>query len=452
MPRLTLRIIAACWIATSCRGDNNLRRLDTTSSTHVYMDSMPELKSRSDLINKSPLHKEHVHEVIFVVQQQNMDELTAILHDVSDPESPNYGQHMSGEQITSMTMNPIAREAVVNYLHASGAIVTAESLDNEFITAKAPIRVWEKVLNTEFFTFQQEQIDGDIEEHIRAEEYSIPLELYEHVDCVLNTIEMPIRLTTKPVSYEVALPSPKKGRFAAQTTYHGYVTPPVIRSYYNLSDNQGSDSSTQAIFGGRFDYLVSNDLAKFQSLDDIEIDQPAIDINGHIVTDISEVPAGSDCGEGNLDTQYIIGVSHGSPTTYWSWQVSLAGWLIAVADTIDPPLVLSISYGGNEKFISPAEYRVFSRMAIKLGVRGITIVVASGDDGAVNFEARGNLGKCGYFPVFPASNPYVLSVGATSVSLYSHTQPKHYTSMTPSSQHYFQPHLLHIIPSRLLRL
>ena len=420
MPRPTLRILATCWIAIYCRGDSNLRRIETSGSTHVFMDSMPELKSRSDLIKKTSLHKDHVHEVIFVVQQQNMDELTAILHDISDTESPNYGHHMSGEQINAMTMNPIARDAVVTYLHASGATVTSESLDNEFITANAPIRVWEEVLRAEFFKFQQRQIDGAIEEHIRAEEYSIPRELSEHVDCVLNTIEMPIRLTTKPVQYEVPIPAPeKKERFAKQVNYFGYVTPPVIRNYYNMSDNHGSDSSTQAVFGGRLDYLVTKDLAKFQSLDDVYIDQPALDITGHIVSDISEVPAGSDCGEGNLDTQYIIAISHGSPTTYWSWQVSLAGWLISVADTIDPPLVLSISYGANEKYISPAEFRVFSRMAIKLGVRGITIVVASGDDGAVNFESRGDLSKCGYFPVFPASNPYVLSVGATSVSLSS---------------------------------
>ena len=143
MPRPTLRILATCWIAIYCRGDNNLRRLETSGATHVFMDSMLELKSRSDLIKKTSLHKDHVHEVIFVVQQQNMDELTAILHDVSDTESPNYGHHMSGEQITAMIMNPIARDAIVTYLHASGATVTSGSLDNEFITANATIRVWE---------------------------------------------------------------------------------------------------------------------------------------------------------------------------------------------------------------------------------------------------------------------------------------------------------------------
>lgn len=55
-----------------------------------------------------------------------------------------------------------------------------------------------------------------------------------------------------------------------------------------------------------------------------------------------------------------------------------------------------------------------STEASKLGVQGVTILVASGDDGALSSTAVGNPGNCGYSPLFPASSPYVLSVGATS--------------------------------------
>ena len=419
MLRSALQILVTFSPALYIQGDSNLRHQSTSrglrTNTHVFMDNMPELSLRSDLIKRIPLSKDHVHELVFVVQQLNIDELTRILHDVSDPHSPNYGHHMSGEQVNSMTMNPDARDAIVAYLHSNGATVTSETLNSEYITANAPISLWEEVLDTEFFTFHQEQLDGKIEEHVRAEKYSVPSELYQHLDCVFNTIEMPVKLT-KSVTYPVTLPKKVSSRFA-ESYFPGYVSPPVIRRYYNMSWNHGSSDSTQAIFGGRLDYLNTADLEKFQNLDpDVHINQPALNINGHMVTDRSQMPADGDWGEGNLDTQYIISVSYDSPTTYWSWQVSLAGWLISVSNTVDPPLVLSISYGANEKYISPAELRVFSSMAIKLGVRGITIVVASGDDGAVNFESRGGvLSKCGYFPVFPASNPYVVSVGGTEV-------------------------------------
>ena len=53
--------------------------------------------------------------------------------------------------------------------------------------------------------------------------------------------------------------------------------------------------------------------------------------------------------------------------------------------------------------------------AIKLGVMGVSIVASSGDDGANSYEARGNKANCGYNPVWPASCPFITSVGSTQV-------------------------------------
>eukprot|EP01042_Synura_sphagnicola_P036462 gene36462-biopygen6382 len=49
----------------------------------------------------------------------------------------------------------------------------------------------------------------------------------------------------------------------------------------------------------------------------------------------------------------------------------------------------------------------FNVEAMKLGVMGTTIVVATGDNGA-----NGD-GSCGYDTSFPATSPYVTAVGAT---------------------------------------
>merc|ERR1712195_346641 len=53
---------------------------------------------------------------------------------------------------------------------------------------------------------------------------------------------------------------------------------------------------------------------------------------------------------------------------------------------------------------------------IKLGLMGVAVMAATGDDGVAGQEARPNLqGKsaCGYNPSYPASSPYVTAVGAT---------------------------------------
>jgi tripeptidyl-peptidase-1 len=56
---------------------------------------------------------------------------------------------------------------------------------------------------------------------------------------------------------------------------------------------------------------------------------------------------------------------------------------------------------------------------MKLGLMGTTIVVAAGDDGAPGWYARTDLTQCRYAVMFPASCPYITSIGATMVSAQS---------------------------------
>ena len=56
---------------------------------------------------------------------------------------------------------------------------------------------------------------------------------------------------------------------------------------------------------------------------------------------------------------------------------------------------------------------MFAVEAKKLGIRGVSIIVASGDDGANSFLARTNKSACGLSPSFPATCPWVVAVGAT---------------------------------------
>ena len=75
--------------------------------------------------------------------------------------------------------------------------------------------------------------------------------------------------------------------------------------------------------------------------------------------------------------------------------------------------MLSVSYGGPEIFRAASELNLFSTTMIKLGAMGVTVLASSGDDGAPNYIVQGKPELCGFWPGFPASNPYVLSVGAT---------------------------------------
>jgi tripeptidyl-peptidase I len=381
--------------------------------THIFKESIPHLSSRADLLKGDRVHHAHTHEVVFMIRQRNMDELTRKLEDVSDPSSPNYGQHMTMNEVVAMTANPEGLVAVTSYLVRNGATIVSETLHGEYVTAAAPIAVWEKVLNTEFFTFHQTQVDGRIEALVRAESYSIPRELGAHVMHVMNTIDTPLMTHSSSRTTPSVVNQKEKSRFHTTGDWQA-VSPRKIKIFYNMTNYQGSNQSTQAVYESGGQNFSPKDLKQFQSTFNLK-QQTAIAINGNNNDTVCVVDR-SRCGESNLDLQYIMGVSQGSPSTHWYVPGDFLYWLILVTNTVNPPLVLSISWGSFENLVAPSNHDAFSYQAIKLGVMGITIFVSSGDDGANSGYARGNTAACGYRPSFPATNPYVVSVGATSVS------------------------------------
>ena len=393
-----------------------MNRDDHSLDTHVFKESIMRLSSRSDLIKKTPLPDHYVHDLIFIVQQMNLDELERVLHDVSEPASPNYGRHWSGEQVQALTYNPEARDAIVTYLHANGATVTSETLGGEFISAKATLSVWKKMLKTEFFMFHQRQRNGDIHQLARAHEYSVPKELDNHIHHVINVVELPLVVSSGPTiihrpSDPIEENEKTSGFHEEKVKLNGWILPANLREYYHLEEVYGNELSTQSACGFNQDYYSPRSLAYFQKNMTNQPLQPALLKGGFV----SEDP-NLDYGEGNLDIQYIMGVSPRSPTTYWHSPFGIFTWLVSISETINPPLVLSVSYGADESTTSKGTHDAVNILAMKLGLRGVSIFAASGDDGAHSYKANDNPSGCGYDVIFPAGSPYFTAVGATAVS------------------------------------
>ena len=404
--RTFVLFILRCWLLNYFRSSavtTDIR--DGNVGRHVLREdsTRSSMGFRDDLVKRLLSPRNHIHEIVIVVQQRNMEHLTRIMHDVSDPFSPNYGQYISGEQVAAMTMNPEGRDAIVSYLITHGAAVTSETLSGDYITAQAPITVWEKILDTEFFTFHQRQFDRSVEEIVRAEKYSIPIELDEHIDCVLNTIEIPLRRSSGQRKVEPLAAIETEN--VVVTTNGLSLDPSKIRQYYNLTKVYGSISSTQAAFAAGNSYYSQVTTAY------VLTENGVYDTVTTVGVSVSEYPS-DNFTQANLNVQYLMTLSRGSSTTLWSGS-SILAWLIEVASTPNPPMVLSISYAQDEGATTDAEHKAFTTQAIKLGAMGVTILAASGDDGAVSTS------KCEYRPTYPASNPYVTAIGATSVSTYT---------------------------------
>jgi tripeptidyl-peptidase I len=395
-----------------------------TSSSHVFKESMPSVSTRDDLQRLNRVQADVVHEIIFVVKQRNMDVIETMLHDISNPESPNYGQHLTREQVTDMTINIEARDAVQHYLALSGLVVKDVSPGGEFITAEAPIPILEKFFKTEFYHFKISSTKGQNRRYVRADKYSVPSELDQHVESVLNIVEVPNETYIKPILRPKARHSSNTGSSSNSfetSDFLDTIGPSQLRAFYSVSDKvKGSDKSTQMVYASTNQYYSPSDLKKFQTEDNMPISLPVSIGNHESDTVCRTFP--NNCSEANLDVQYIMAMSPGSATTFWySDDDSFTAWMISVAAYTPLPLVISISYGVDESSVSKAASDAFNTMAQKLNIMGTTILVSSGDDGAHSRLARNKASNCKYMPSFPASSPYVTAVGATSVCFLSPT-------------------------------
>ena len=164
--------------------------------------------------------------------------------------------------------------------------------------------------------------------------------------------------------------------------------------------------------------------------------------------------------EAELDVQYLGAIARGATQVYWAeplWMYDLAQTLLATPDA-RLPQVLSISYGGDESGSPPGAVTIegsYESLTVNeeaaaraintdeayaapaprayigaanaafaaLTARGVTLVASSGDTGA---PGDGNL-NCAdsgaLFPQWPASSPWVLSVGATSLAGATSSRP-----------------------------
>ena len=244
-------------------------------------------------------------------------------------------------------------------------------------------------------------------------EYSLPVEIAAHLLGVFNVCDVPppprsgAKLVGRVPSY-AELAAAKKNS-SGGTIVPNYVTPALLNKVYSIDSNIGSSQVSQGVYETGDEYYSPSDLSAFQSYMGLSQETVAVDIGGHQDNNACNI---SDCFEGNLDVQYMMGVSQVTPTTYYFIDESnfMLDWMVAVASMASPPLVLSVSWGTYDSYISSSYRTSVNDQAKILSAMGVTLIAASGDDGV-----NGG-GDCGYVTLFPASCPYFTAVGATNVT------------------------------------
>lgn len=429
----------------------------------IYRDSF---KIRSRVSDGSTLHQ-----IVVAVKQKNLYKLMKEVESRSSPRSPLYQSWLSHNEVTRMTSNPEATNAVKDYFFkfVPGVRIVNESLRGDYLRVEAPVSSLENLLSTTFYHWE-DMSSAAPKKFIRAKTYSLPTSISNHVAAIFEVVQPPPIISKKYAHSEEnhrhlqtrRQPlSPSKPTAPQKKTV--VVNPPFLSNLYSIRGPlaRGSVNMTQAVFETSFQYFSVSDLHDFQATFNLSRSTP-IDIGGYEIipgdncTIMSDPGVSSlmpwqvkNCNEGNLDVQYIMSTAQDVATTYWYVDGdavdAFVQFVTDVSNSQNPPRVLSISWGTQEAMMDPQMMDSFNQEALRLSAMGVTIVVAAGDDGVagsgcscvswapvsfsncacrqnssstqVQFPVKNQYGWSwsgrGYFPSFPASSPYVISVGAT---------------------------------------
>ena len=369
--------------------------------------------------------------LLLAISQHHLERLESDLLAVSDPRSARYGQFLSFDSVAARTRNAVGTARSQAWLRARCQKVET-TLTGDYVYGASCARAG--------LPFTHVGREGTRERAMGAVVElpgDFPEELRGHVDYVRwwydkapssssSSTTSASRLRRPFVAYNAdrndgdddknAYPPPSPGELIGNTTWQ------LIDKVYNVSSNRVAAASraTQGLLaiGQAVDY--PKDLNSFAADQRVPAPLSNISISGparNFGYECQHSP--NDCLELSLDTEIITAVAQGADTMVWMADPNTETWFADfMAKLVNDPqasLVHSMSYDITEATHSPAVMQRFNVDAMKLGVRGITILTASGDDGVAGYETR-NAGKqaCGLHPAWPATSPYVLTVGATN--------------------------------------
>ncbi|KAJ6573391.1 family S53 protease-like protein [Mycena vulgaris] len=354
----------------------------------------------------------------------NVAGLEAKLTSISTPGSSDFRQWLSMDE--TLGSKP-ANGPDTPTLSAFNAFATANGLTPSIISPNGdwaavilPVHQANTLFNTRFEKFTHPALPQAI---TRTLSVSLPSELVGHIDVLHPTTSFPDpqpRLAAVVPNLEKHSPDASCDTSLAT----GVITPVCLQELYGIPATPATEKKNALLVTAYVEeFAQTADLAEF-------LRQFRPDINSSetftlLTLDNGTNPQGpGEAGfEANLDVQYAAGIATEVPIQFLSigGDDSVAGFATSLLDTsifldgvAQPPSVMTTSYGFSEAGFGSSMATKICNGYMALTSRGVSVIFSSGDGGV-----RGNhddFSVCQnntFDPVFPASCPFVTSVGST---------------------------------------
>jgi kumamolisin len=296
-------------------------------------------------------------------------------------------------------------EAVVKTLTGHGLTVVQTDAATRSVKLAGPVERMEAVFNTHLFRVKH----GDHLYRGRVGELSVPKPLHGIVEGVFGLDTRPMIRQRQPRTQLRSAPS---NQLPAPDQRPWYL-PQELATAYNFPGNGASGKTVGLIeLGGQY---LATDLQEFAELTGLE-SMPTVNVINVEKLAPSDSNDPGAIGEVMLDVEVVAGVCPGAAIALYFSNFTEKGWVdvidAALNDRTNNPCVLSISYGlaeGADIWTQQAMDAVNDAMK-EAAARGIPVCVAAGDDGSDD-----QIGDGLAHVNFPATSPYVLSVGGTAL-------------------------------------
>ncbi|KAJ3555486.1 hypothetical protein NM688_g2552 [Phlebia brevispora] len=407
--------------------------------------------------------EDHILNLRIALKQDRFDDLVTALYEVSDPAHEKYGQHLSKEEVEALVApHPSSVDLIDAWLsdHGVDPFSVQRLNGGSWLNLEVTVGQASQMLNCSYNIYQH---TGTSEYIIRTTSYSLPSLLHPHINMVAPTTYFSSMRSMRATSFVQPHIKPIEDDhdFAASLVGAGSlatvpsscattITPSCLRALYNTSTYVPKATATNKLG-------IAGYLGEFANNADLQV-MLVLDSRGrktHVFGNLQtffekfrtdavgttfqtvEVNGGgddqSDPGvEANLDIQYAEGMSFPTPNIYYSTGGSppfipddntptntnepYLNWLDFILNQTVVPQTFTTSYGDDEQTV-PVDYATtVCGLFAQLGARGSSIMFSSGDDGVGAGDCLTNDGtnRTQFQPNFPASCPFVTTVGATT--------------------------------------
>ena len=361
---------------------------------------------------------------------------------VSTPADAKYGRFLTpGQWISTYAPTKADLRTVTDYVTSQGLTVTAVPDSRQYVVFRGPASAINAAFSTTLHTYgySGHRLVGPsstpkVPAAVAAKVAGVTIDQGRHVTRP--------NLVAPGAGTDTAAPEPSAVAPAACSTYfgqHTVTTPPAygqtsfptnicgytpgqLRSAYNLNKgiNAGNDGSGQTV--AIIDAYASPTILSDTNTYAFRTGSPPLTSATYkqVVPKVSEYSDTAACGttagwqgEQTLDVQSAHGVAPGAQILYVGGFNCGGGLDVAMSKILDGKLanIVSNSYGYAGEAVPDSVISGEQNQHIQAAVEGIGLYFSSGDSGD-------EMARLGYSsPDFPASSPYVTSVGGTSLEI-----------------------------------